>query len=710
MRLFSIPEDKDISSKEVLVLIIIAYSFSIICRYIWVFWASSHPEFFWNGQLMLNTSDGYLWAKTAKDILNGFEPAVSLNSPTFLISKIIAFFVRILPFSFETVILWISAFLSSLIVIPLILIARTLKITYVGFTAALIASIAWSYYNRTMVGYCDTDMLNIVLPVFIVWGIIFALKEQKNRYLLITTVTVIIYELWYFKSYGLNLSMAFMFFIYTFIFDRKNYFNYKLLTFFLISLALIPVWIKLSISILLFLFFHFLKEKGDKFVIIILFISVGLVLYTGGFNPILIQLKRYVFKEAMADGAIPLLHYKAVIKTVTEAKGLTFDFLGNRIIGNVYIFILSIIGYVLLLVRFPVLLIFLPFLGFGLLSYGIGDIIPSAGLRFTLYAVPVSAFGISYLIFLIANLLEKYFNKNIKNGFIILSTILILYPNITHIINYNKPTVMNADEVRVLDRLKKISKENDYTVAWWDYGYIIKYYSNTKTLVDGGRNFSKVIFPPSFVLSKDQVSAANMARLAVEYSVKGNTDILIPMMREYKYRDIDKLLKSLSDKNFKLSKKTRDVYIYLSLKMMNKFSTIMSYSNFNLIKGFEYSKPFFHVSSYKERGGIIVDFGNGMKLSKKDGVLILGENKIPIHSSIVTEYDNSMKLRIKKQIVYPNGTVYVIYMKSYNLLLIMDKKVFDSLYIQLFVLDHYNPKLFEPVVISPWSKVYKLKR
>ena len=56
-----------------------------------------------------------------------------------------------------------------------------------------------------------------------------------------------------------------------------------------------------------------------------------------------------------------------------------------------------------------------------------------------------------------------------------------------------------------------------------------------------------------------------------------------------------------------------------------------------------------------------------------------------------------------------NSPINVIYMKSYNKFLVLDKKMFNSLYIQLFVLENYDNKLFEPVILNPLSKIYKLK-
>ena len=91
-----------------------------------------------------------------------------------------------------------------------------------GFVAGLIGGIVWSYYNRTMIGYYDTDMLVIVLPTMVLSSMIFALTHNRNRWLLITTFSILIYAWWYSGAYSLLLSMAFMLFIYTFVFERKK--------------------------------------------------------------------------------------------------------------------------------------------------------------------------------------------------------------------------------------------------------------------------------------------------------------------------------------------------------------------------------------------------------------------------------------------------------------------------------------------------------
>ncbi len=128
------------------------------------------------------------------------------------------------------------------------------------------------------------------------------------------------------------------------------------------------------------------------------------------------------------------------------------------------------------------------------------------------------------------------------------------------------------------------------------------------------------------------------------------------------------------------------------------------------MSGKRYPNPFFYKTQYFRDLGNMVDLGNGMKLSKTKGILLIGKNKVPIHSFIVTEYDKNMQLKIADQTVYKESNIYVIFMKSYKLFLVMDEKMFNSLYIQLFVLDRYDPELFEPAIISPWAKIYRLKK
>ena len=214
--------NESLNTKTVILFIVIAYLFSLSMRYLWVIDIQSVGSFYWNHQLMINTNDGYFFAEGARDILTGTHQANDLSPINEPISLLTAWLSKIIPVSFETLILYMPSFIGSLIVIPLILIGRTLGQTTLGFIAALLASITHSYYNRTMTGYYDTDMLTIVLPLFALYFMLLAITHQRNRFLIPITLAFALYQWWYPQSYSVNTALLVAMLLYTVLFDRSK--------------------------------------------------------------------------------------------------------------------------------------------------------------------------------------------------------------------------------------------------------------------------------------------------------------------------------------------------------------------------------------------------------------------------------------------------------------------------------------------------------
>ncbi len=702
-----------VSLFKLTLLILIAYTFSIAIRLIWVYQFHGEPSFFWNDQLMINTNDGYAYAEGARDIIAGFHQNNDLSYLNTALSKLTYSLTTILPFSFETIILYMPAFFGSLLVIPVLLIGRVLQQERVGFIAALLAGIVWSYYNRTMTGYYDTDMLTIVLPTFVLWALILTIQEQRNRYLILLPIFMILYSWWYNQSYSLNIAMATVLLFYTLIFERDNLFNYKALIFMLIALGMFAWYYKLAVALSLFGVFHFLPQASTrKAIFTLLGIVIAVTLATGGLNPILYQIKGYIFREAIAAEPNLNLHFFSVTKTVREAGQISFETFANRISGHTITFLLSIVGYIMLSLRYRVMWLALPMIGLGFLAY-------KGGLRFTVYAVPVMALGMGYLIVWISQQLERFIpiDKTLtitKVLFLILATLAILYPNILHVISYKVPTVFNKDEVKILDELGKKARREDYVFTWWDYGYPIRYYSDVKTLIDGGKHTGKDNFPVSFALTNPPLSAANMARLDVEYTERGFhegfSSNLSKEMRDYNQTSINAFLKSLSSSSFAPPKPTRDIYFYLPLRMLNIFPTVALFSSIDLTTGEQNERPFFyHTYNFKDQNEMLY-LGNGIALNKQQGMIQIGQQNVPLSQFITVAYDQEGHVVKQAQPVNMRGELSLIYMRSYNQFLLLDNRMLNSLYIQLFVLEEYDHNLFEPVILSPHAKVFKLKR
>jgi len=689
-------------TKLTLLYILIAFTFSVLMRMIWIYQFTGYEAFMHNGQFMINTNDGYYWAEGARDLISGVTQANDRSPIETAASQITAFFAHILPFSFETVILYLPVFLSSLLVIPMVLIAKNLKNLEMGLIASLLASIAWSYYNRTMVGYYDTDMLNIVIPMFLLWSIIVGIRTHESKYLLVMALSILVYDWWYQSSYSLEVSFFAMVLLYTLILDRKNTYNYKFMSMMLLSMAIPENYF--GLGLLIAIFFLLKGKQVEKYIYYIFGLSVVLFLVAGGFEPIFNRLKIYIFKDSIMSAKEGLgLHFYSVMQTVREAGQIPFETFANRISGHPVTFVISILGYLYLSYRHKIMLFALPMVGLGFLA-SVG------GLRFTIYAVPILAFGIAFLITEISSQMPT---KKLKYLTIIMLTLGVLYPNYKHIDGYKVPTVFNADEVKILENLHKVANREDYVIAWWDYGYPIRYYADVKTLTDGGKHEGDSNFPVSFILTNPQEQAAKMARLDVEYTeerFESNRTLsnIENMSLDYGFSDTNDFLFSLQT-DIKLPQKTRDIYFYLPFKMLNIYPTVKVFSNMDLMSGEKAKQPFFFISrNFKDLGDKIA-LGKSVFMNKKDSTLSIGSNKVPIKRFVKTYYLKNGELKKDVQVINPSATLSVIYMSNYNTFLVLDEETYNSLYIQLMVLEEYDKSLFEKVIASPHAKVYKLK-
>ncbi|NLY03403.1 MAG: general glycosylation pathway protein [Campylobacter sp.] len=693
------------SRRWLVVFIFITFAFGVIARLYWVNWASEFPELIYNDQVMINTNDGYAFAEGARDLIAGFHQLNDLSYVWSPLSKLTVLIYKITPFSFETIILYMSAFFSSLIVMPILLIARLYKATEAGVIAAASAVVAVSYYNRTMAGYYDTDMLNIVFALFVLWGLIRVVVKQDRGSIIIAPIFALAYYWWYPSSFTIVAAMTGIFFIYTLVFERKSIQNYQ--TLILLVLALTSILVPLRLVLMIGLYAIFMKKdsRDSLKMTALLGLLVGIIfLAKGGLNPIWFMLKFYVIRDT-AEVVSSSFYFFSVNQTIQESGSMAWEYFMTRISSHPFFFVLGLIGCVLLFFRHKSFIISLPILGLGLLSY-------KAGLRFTIYAVPIMALGLGYLIYYLLDLFKVRGALRLSGIFAL--AILCVWPALGHIRWYKSPTVFFSSEVAVLDYLKSIANREDYVVAWWDYGYPIRYYSDVKTLIDGGKHLGDDNFPVSFALLKDGVSSANMSRLAVEYTERSFYDknissILDEMLKNYSISDVNDFLIGLSIKDFTLPQPTRDIYYYLPRRMISIFNVVNLFSNIDLATGKSFAQPFFASAYFAEntKDGLVLD--NGVMISNDMKTITLGSQNISIRSFYETKFNEKLEFSSNETIVDPNGLINIIVLND-GMFVLADNQIFNSTYVQLFMLERYDPEIYEIVISTPMAKVYRLKR
>ena len=696
MDILNLPEEKT-TGKQLLILIVIAYLFSILIRLIWVYQMKDVSSFYWNDELMINTNDGYYfasWVQAIVDHTHQYNPRIEENIFKYAVVTVTVLAVK-LGIPIDTAILYMSTIISSLVVIPVILIGRVYKATFFGFFAALLGSISWSYYNRTMTGYYDTDMFSAMAPMFILYFLIKTVEQNNIKNVVYASLMIAIYPFLYDQGQAIVYAMGLLAMIYMVIFHRKEKFTYKMII--LLSIALLPL--AFLIKVLLFVMILVVLEKREfsfKQLLIVSAVAVFVFLIAGNvFGLILSKVLSYTQKEDIENG----LHFFSVNQTVREAGKIPFEVMANRISGSTIGVIVALFGYILMLIKYRTMILALPLIGIGVFSLW-------GGLRFTVYAVPVAAIGAVYLFYVIAGFVH---NKILRYGVITFLTAFMLYPNITHIIAYKVPTVFTNNEVQTLDTLKKVAKPQDYTIAWWDYGYPIWYYSDTNTLIDGGKHNNDNFIVSQMLLTSSQTQAANLARISVETYIKNHGVVVDNLFQNGKV-DPSKLLNDLKDINYKLPQKTVDVYFYLPYRMLDILPTINMFSNLDLKTGKKFPQNFFYSTTrFQEKDGIVY-LGNTVKLLQKQGAVQLGKQIVPINNFIMVGHNQEGKLQRIVQVVNRQSPINVIYMQDYKRMIVLDTKMFNSLYIQMFVFENYDKNLFEPVVLSPYAKIFRLKR
>ena len=695
-----------VSKIQLLGLIVLAYIFSFAIRLIWVFQFQDTSSFLWNDQLMINTNDGYFFASGVQEILNGLHtdnpriPSIWSYGTVFFTTL----FVKITPFNLETITLYMPAIISSLVVVPIILIARLFGEAIWGFLAALLGSIAWSYYNRTMVGYYDTDMFSAMAPMFILYFLMKSTIDFNLRNTLYAALSIAIYPFLYDSGLSIVYSMGLIYMAYIVFHHRKERATY--LSLILILVSLLPTYlsppmsyiVKILVLVVLYVILQKATIEQKKLMIISGVLFVLFMIFGNVLGLIFAKISNYMLTGTKVEG----LHFYGVAQTVREAGQIPFSTFANRISGSQIGVVIALIGYVVLVIRHRVFILALPLVGIGTFAL-------FGGLRFTVYAVPVAAMSAIYLFFVIGD----FFNdKRVKYAFIVFATTAMIYPNITHIIGYKVPTVLNKTEVTDLDKLKNISNPKDYTLSWWDYGYPIWYYSDTSTLIDGGKHHNDNFIISKIMQTSSQEMAANLSRLAVEtyvsseYKIVANT--LFKNKQENQLNPND-FLAEVESGAYELPKKTRDIYLYLPYRMLRIFPTVAVFGNLDLTTGKREREMFFSSTGLTSNEKGILTFRNGMVFDSTRGEITLGKQKVKVKNFIITQNTKQNKVQIRSQKYHINGSYCIVYMKSYNKFIVMDSETFNSTYVQMFMLEKYNKNLFELVISSPYSKIYKLK-
>lgn len=199
---------------------------------------------------------------------------------------------------------------------------------------------------------------------------------------------------------------------------------------------------------------------------------------------------------------------------------------------------------------------------------------------------------------------------------------MAILPHLWHLKNYLVEPILETSEAEILSSFPHQS--NDFALAWWDYGYVISYFSNLKTFIDGGTHSGKQNFPISlFLSSSNEILSYNIAKMLV------NAESLEDY---FKQNGIKTGLENLQTKKRNFTKIPKDLYIILPHRMIEILPNVMRFSQINLDNGKIPKLDFFALSVDSKNE--IIYFKNGISLNQNTGEVFSQDFHIKIQKSI----------------------------------------------------------------------------
>lgn len=704
--------EKQITLKNLIIYILIAFSFSMLVRLILYYQIADNTDYFYNGNVIpLWNADGGLYGFYAKQLLSGVEyPFIAEYMPGYLLYGIVS----ITGITLDSALFLTPMFFASLIVIPIVLIAHQYQVAKMGFYAALIGSSMTSYYYRTHLGYYDTDMLNVFFPLMSIYFLIRLVETKNVMNALFASLMLMVFSLWYHSSNAIILSIIATSVFYLLVFERKSVYLYQSII--LLSVVLAPIAIIYKLFALIVLgfilkFVTYLKSLDYRYYLGLFSILFVLFVMLVDSSQYYERANDYIQKSALIEvtSKEEVFKFKSDLSTVMEAQSIDFVDFTYRVSGAMPMFILAFLGYLLLLRRHKSMLFTLPLV---LLMF-VGMF---AGLRFIVYGVMIFSFALVYATYnVFAFALTKWGELSKQTSFLFghLFLIAVMYFSLSHIWNYNKlalaPTFFKTPEdMRVLEALEKSTKNNDFVLSWWDYGWPLWYYTNLKTLIDNGKHQQDNFIVSKILLSESQTFTKNASIFFTEKYFEGQTKGFPRVMDYFVHHYSLNHLKALKSPSVELPNANREIYILLHQYMLSSLSTIESFSNLNLQTGQLYKsnylrlgtlrKPYENVKTTLSTDNYSINLLNG-EVTSKEGVLSFKKASFIKNNKIVFE---------KSYLASSLNSQYLVVVN--NQAMVLNENLYKSFLIQALIFQNYDSKYFSKVAQTENFLILKVKQ
>ncbi len=681
-------------------------------------WNSSAFKF--GGEYLMATHDAYAW-------LAGAEGVNRKTGSGF--SRMLAFMHQLTGFDPANIGFWVPALMAPLVVLPLALLSWLKRQPEAGAVSGVMAAGCLGFLLRTRVGFADTDVLALFFPVAIACGLLIWLssicrgnwRKGKNEeappsaslFLFLSGAVGIGllvqgYGFFYGKIQVALALIGFAFILGMFFASRSVYPRF-ILGFAALVASSFGGWPGLALGAVVCAAAKYKARIFENWSVIAVFAALTLVfaggdmlnLFLGAFSKLLGYAK--VSTAEFSDNSS--LKLPAIAQSVREAQNVNWGAMISRTSGGWWIFWPAFAGYVYLVWKRPLFLIFLPLLGLGIASVKLGN-------RFAMFGGAGLGVGLG---FGLNRLLLDLNQPRLRRWLVQIALCALVSLPLWNVADSLRPSpILPPVYAKTLQQVGEKVPENAQLWQWWDYGYAAQYYAGKRVFGDGGQHGGEYLYPLARVHSTDSpLQAAQLMKFTLKTQLKQFREMekngtLAPIrgkaqnypgdpvkpLREMGADEAKEFVASMKLEKMPWPEDLPEQYLVLSWENMRLSYWISFYGTWDLVTG-------------KSFPGRLQRVTSETRLNSEKGVLQFRQgNAIPLTSMDYLAPDGRQHKNWSN-----SGNIHAVFNAPTKELFLMDDTIYNSMMVKMLIgdPDNFNDH-FELVVDNfPYNRAYRVK-
>ncbi len=698
--------------------IVLAWVFGLSLRAAWLGSLDENPEATtFEGHRLLTTADAYYYATGVLHETTGF-PTGNDRVPGLDENVLIALggFAVSLGFAIEDVCLWMPAVIAPLIAVPLVLLGLMFGRLLWGFIASLVAVLGFSYWNRTVPGYFDTDMITIPYVFGVVALLVAAFWRRRAWLGTLAALLVILAPYMHPGSERVLAATTIGVVGYALVFTRKDPIGYRIALALLVAFLPIPFWLRAPLILVLELGLPRLRVPAPQIVYpLVTLLLFFVVAWQSRSMDVVLDILGIDLDDdggrQRARAADLAVSFPGIGHTVAELVSPDLDKLSSRVAGHGALIVSGALGMLAMCWRHRPFLLIAPLVG-------LGTIFAAGGQRYTIFAVPAFALGNAWLVLLvgrmIAHVVMRHRARLVEAVAALALSPLLIGPAVAHALSYPARTAVTGPEAELLTRMKERIQPGDVMFTWWDYAYGLWYHSGARTVIDGSKQNQDTWMVAEALFTSSQREAAALARIAAETQARyqGLDSFIGDVLRDYRDktgRPVSDFVPALREGRVELPEKTREVYLYLPWRLMQIAPNVAKLREAKgLVPDDELGRRTFLVPVQLGPDGRPLGRSPWRYDAASQQLIGARGDKVPVHT-VTRVRAAGGGLRPDERVVNPQGHACVVELEHSSMRIFMDRHTYDSVLTQLMLIAKPDTRLFEPLMFARGGVIYRLK-